>query len=233
MGLRYVRGLSAGDAERILAARRERLFVSIDDLARRARLPLDTLIALAEAGALEALEDDRRQALWTVHGLSREERPEQLALPLPACEPRPALAALSDFETISWDWRQSSHSTRGHLLEPLRADLSAQGWPAAREVQALPDGARVDYAGIVICRQRPATAKDVTFMTLEDETGFVNLVLWARVYERFRIEAKTLSFMGVSGKIQSEEGVVHLIVERIWRPALQRRPVRSKSRDFH
>jgi error-prone DNA polymerase len=61
----------------------------------------------------------------------------------------------------------------------------------------------------------------------------VNLVLWARVYERFRIEAKTLSFMGVSGKIQSEEGVVHLVVERIWRPSLRRQPVRSRSRDFH
>jgi error-prone DNA polymerase len=160
-------------------------------------------------------------------------RPEQLTLALPDRAPQPALAALSEFETISWDWRQSSHSTRGHLLEPLRTDLRAQGWPTAQEVQNLADGARTDYAGIVICRQRPATAKDVTFMTLEDETGFVNLVLWAKVYERFRIEAKTLSFMGVSGKIQSEEGVVHLIVDRIWRPRLKRRPVRSKSRDFH
>jgi len=73
----------------------------------------------------------------------------------------------------------------------------------------------------------------VTFMTLEDETGFVNLVLWSSVFERHRILAKTLSFMGVSGRIQAEQEVVHLIVNRIWKPRLTRRPAGGRSRDFH
>jgi error-prone DNA polymerase len=97
----------------------------------------------------------------------------------------------------------------------------------------MPSGARVDYAGIVICRQRPATAKDVTFMTLEDETGFVNLVIWSQVYEEHRVIARTCSFLGVSGKIQSEDGVVHLIAQKLWQPSVRRRPSRFASRDFH
>ena len=93
-------------------------------------------------------------------------------------------------------------------------------------------GSRAHYAGVVICRQRPATASGVTFMTLEDETGFVNLVLWSRVFQEYRVFAKTLSFMGVSGKIQAQEGVVHLIVDRVWRPELRQQPALKRSRDF-
>ena len=93
------------------------------------------------------------------------------------------------------------------------------------------DGVR--YAGLVICRQRPGTAGGVTFMTLEDETGFVNVVLWKDVFERQAILAKTCSFLGVTGKIQSESGVVHLIAERLWSPELTENPTASRSRDFH
>ena len=96
----------------------------------------------------------------------------------------------------------------------------------------MPHGRRVDYAGIVICRQRPKTAKGVIFMTLEDETGFVNVILWRDVYERFRIAVKTLSFMGISGPLQNESNVVHLVVESVWQPQLETQPVRRKSRDF-
>ncbi len=233
MGLRYVKGLAARDGDRLLAERTERPFASVTDLARRARPPQDALLAMAEAGALESLEPDRRQALWQVHALAKHDRPEQLLLPLEDPSPAPVLAGLSDHETITWDWQRTDHSPRGHLLEPLREDLAAVGLPTAREISQLADGSRAHYAGIVICRQRPATAKDVTFMTLEDETGFVNLVLWARVYQEFRLLAKTRSFLGVSGKIQSEESVVHLVVEKLWVPELRREPAKVGSRDFH
>ncbi len=233
MGLRYVKGLAQKDADRLLAAREERPFATITDLHRRARLPVDAMLALAEAGALESLELDRRQALWQIHALSKADRPEQLVLPLDDPAPAPGLRRLTRLEIVTWDWERSQHSSRGHLLEPLRAELRAHGWPTAAEVSAMRHGQRTDYVGIVICRQRPATAKDVTFMTLEDETGFVNLVIWSQVWERYRIIGKTRSFLGVSGKIQSEEGVVHLIVERLWRPALQREPVAVGARDFH
>jgi error-prone DNA polymerase len=91
----------------------------------------------------------------------------------------------------------------------------------------------VRYAGLVICRQRPGTASGVTFMTLEDETGFVNVVLWKDVFERQAILAKTSSFLGITGKIQSESGVVHLIAERLWTPELKEKPAPPRSRDFH
>lgn len=233
MGLRYVKGLAPADADRLLVARAAGGFVSLADLARRARLPQDALVVLAEAGALEPLVGERRQALWRVRALAGRDRPEQLLLPLEDPAPAPPLVALSPHETITWDWQRTDHSPRGHLLLPLRDELRARGLPTAAEVARLPDGSRARYAGVVICRQRPATAKDVTFMTLEDETGFVNLVLWAQVYERFRLLVRTRSFLGVSGRIQSEDSVVHLIVDELWAPELTRTPARTAARDFH
>jgi error-prone DNA polymerase len=91
----------------------------------------------------------------------------------------------------------------------------------------------VRYAGLVICRQRPGTASGVTFMTLEDETGFVNLVIWPKVFESFTLLLKTTSFLGVSGKIQSESGVVHVIADKFWKPKFSLKPERVRSRDFH
>ena len=88
-------------------------------------------------------------------------------------------------------------------------------------------------AGLVICRQRPGTAGGVTFMTLEDESGFVNVVIWRKVFDRYETIAKTEPFLGVNGKLQVEDGVVHLVADRFWRPRLELRPAQTKSRDFH
>ena len=93
-------------------------------------------------------------------------------------------------------------------------------------------GQRVSYAGLVICRQRPGTAGGTVFMTLEDETGFVNVVLWERVFARYAALAKTATFLGVTGTLQVEQGVVHLVAERLWSPRLQREPASVGSRDF-
>ncbi len=233
MGLRYVKGLRKDVAERIVEVQRVSPCRSIADLYRRARVPVDDLVALAEAGALTVFEPERRKALWAVHGLSKRDRPEQLLLPLEDPAPAPQLKDLEELEEVSWDWKSSGHSPRAHLLEPLRAELRACGWPTAAEVNALEHGRRCDYVGIVICRQRPHTASGVTFMTLEDETGFVNLVLWNQVWEEYKLLAKTLSLMGISGKIQSEEGVTHLIVEKVWEPRLHKQIAAGRSRDFH
>jgi error-prone DNA polymerase len=100
-------------------------------------------------------------------------------------------------------------------------------------VTAGADGSRARYAGLVICRQRPGTASGVVFLTLEDETGFVNVVCWAPVYERFRILVKTASFLGVTGKLQRQDGVVHLIADSFWEPRNLLAPATAKSRDFH
>ena len=97
----------------------------------------------------------------------------------------------------------------------------------------MPNGRRVRYAGIVICRQRPATAASVTFMTLEDETGFVNVVVWKQVFDDHAVLARTASFLGVTGKLQCEAGVVHIVAEALWAPAIPARPPAAASRDFH
>jgi len=229
MGLRYVKGMRLEVAERIIAGR---AFRNIADLFRRALVPVEMLASLAECGALAGYEEERRRALWVVHGLSRRDRPEQLLLPLPEAG-APALPELGWFDAVNWDWKRSGHSPRAHLLEPLRGQLRAKGWPTAEEVNRLGHGVRCDYAGIVICRQRPHTAKGVTFMTLEDETGFVNVLAWNDIWERFRVLARTLSLMGVSGKIQTADGVSHIIIDTIWEPRLSQVPAPSPSHDFH
>ncbi len=89
------------------------------------------------------------------------------------------------------------------------------------------------YAGLVICRQRPGTASGVTFMTLEDETGFANVVLWKRVFDAHALLARTASFLGVTGHIQTDDGVVHLVADALWEPNTERSPARTSSRDFH
>jgi error-prone DNA polymerase len=153
-------------------------------------------------------------------------------LPLADAEARAAFAALDTFQTIGWDYRATGLSPRGHPLEPLRETLQAARLPEARQVMRLPDGRRVHYAGIVICRQRPGTASGVVFLTMEDETGFVNVVVWRKVYEAYRSLVKAASFLGVSGKLQAQDGVVHLIAESFWSPRTRRTPPSGGSRDF-
>ena len=97
----------------------------------------------------------------------------------------------------------------------------------------LKNGENVRYAGLVICRQRPGTAGGVVFMTLEDETGFVNVVVWERVFQRYSVLAKTLSFLGITGTLQVEDNVVHLVAETFWEPKLGLKPTGARSRDFH
>jgi error-prone DNA polymerase len=95
------------------------------------------------------------------------------------------------------------------------------------------NGGKVNYAGLVICRQRPGTAGGVVFITLEDETGFVNVVIWESVFQRYAVLAKTVSFLGITGTLQVEDNVVHLVAERLWKPQLSQRPSAPPSRDFH
>ncbi len=229
MGLRYVKGLGEGDWNRIEAARHASPFASVADFVRRTRLDQGALTALAEAGAFESFLD-RRAALWEVLGLARA---RELSLPLDVQETAPAFDPLSAFEEIVWDYRHASHSPRGHPLAPLREELKAQGLPDARVVAAMRHGQRARYAGLVICRQRPGTAGGVVFMTLEDETGLVNVVLWERVFERYAVLAKTATFLGITGRLQVEQGVVHIVAEHLWTPHVTYEPASATSRDFH
>ncbi len=230
LGLRYVKGLSrTRDWPRIERARRERPFGSVEDLVRRTGLGGDVLCRLAEAGALEGLCRGRRQALWEVRGALADRCD---ALPLRAEEPSPPFADLSALETVAWDYRSGGLSPRAHPLEPLRPWLRARGLPDARSVAGLPHGSPVAYVGAVICRQRPSTAGGTTFMTLEDETGLVNVILWERVLGHHPVLARTAAILGVSGRVESREGLVHIVADRLWRPPLPAEPETAGSRDF-
>ena len=224
MGLRYVKGLSLRDQPCI---ERARPFVSLDDFTRRTALGARALSLLAEADAFVSLGESRRAGLWNVRGV--------VSSPVPLAvdgEPPVDFVTPSVFESINWDYERMGHSTRGHPLAPLRSQLRRAEIPDARTVSALRHGTRLDYAGLVICRQHPGTASGVTFMTLEDETGFVNVVVWKQVFDAFAILARTQAFLGVTGTLQVQDGVVHLIAEALWRPELGAHPASVSSHDF-
>jgi error-prone DNA polymerase len=229
MGLRYVKGL--GELQRVCieTARQQAAFTSLPDFVRRTGLDVRSLSSLAEAGAFECFDVSRRQALWHARSLVQE---RESAVELTSLGRKARFAGLTPIEQVAWDYRVSSHSPRAHPLALLREELTRQGLPEARRLSALRDGARVRFAGLVICRQRPGTASGVTFMTLEDETGFANIVFWQQVFESFAVLARTASFLGVSGRLQKQDGVVHIIAEEAWLPQLAT-PTQVSSRDFH
>ncbi|PRQ02342.1 Error-prone DNA polymerase [Enhygromyxa salina] len=244
MGLRWIKGFHLADAERLLGARDtlEAPWRDLDAFVRSVGLQQKPLKLLAEAGALEGFDraprplrdttSTRRDAAWAVRG-SLARAKDRLPLRTDASAHQPAFARLGRNEAIAWDYRSSHHSTRGHPLELLRDELRAQGMPDAETLGALPDGRKVRYVGLVICRQRPGTASGVTFCTLEDETGFVNLVIWKQVFESHAILARTAVVLGVNGRIQRAEGVTHLIADELWEPELDAKPEGTRSRDFH
>ncbi len=223
MGLGYVSGLSRFDPSPP--------YRSIEHFARAARLPKRALVLLAEAGAFGSLVSDRREALWAVHGVAA-----RMGLPLDADadEPAVSLAALTPEDTVTWDYLGASHSTRGHPMERYRDALAREGVPDAAGVSSLRDGSPVRYVGMVICRQRPSTAAGVTFFTLEDESGFVNLVVWRQVFEAHAVVARTAALLDVRGRIQRVDGVTHVIVDALARPTfLAPAEATARSRDFH
>jgi len=248
MGLRWVKGVQLADAHRIVAAREAHAFASLEDFVRRTRVPSHMHTALAEAGALgelagprgpaEPAELGRRDALWQVRGWIARQA-DTLSVGGSEDDTQVAFDPLSKLDEIFWDYRASDHSTRGHPLAPLRGELRARRWPDARTVSRGRDGQRLEYVGIVICRQQPGTASGVVFMTLEDETGFVNLVVWPQVFAQYAPVIRTTSLLGVTGRLQVQEDLVHLIVDQAWVPKLSRAGAEVadlaeiESRDFH
>ena len=230
LGLRYVRGLRREAAELLLAAREHQPFSDVQDVVQRTEIDRGSLERIADAGALRSLEGARRDAVWQVLGWTKE-RGQTLALKNAAKEP--TFDTLEAFDEIAWDYRTTATSALGHPLATLRTQLDALRLPDAERIRGMRDGKRTRYAGIVICRQRPGTASGVVFMTLEDETGFVNLVIWPTIFEKFGPLVRTTSFLGVTGKVQSKEGVVHLVAEQFWIPKLPEAPKPMRSRDFH
>jgi error-prone DNA polymerase len=204
---------------RIVAARQRRPFTSLEEFARLTRLPKRALVLLADADAFRSLGLDRRTALWTVRRLPDDvplplfaaadarEQPDEGAAPLPQM-PR-AEHVVADYQTMRL-------SLKGHPVEFLRARLRGEGIRSCAEATASADGAHVRCAGVALVRQRPGSASGVVFMTIEDETGVANIVVWPSVMERFRKEVMGARLVLVEGRIQrSPEGVVHLVAARL------------------
>ena len=212
LGLRLVKGLSRACAQRLMEARAEGPWTSVPDLAQRAGLDRGDLKALAAADALAGLAGNRRLAAWEVAGLVQ---PLPLAPAPTGPEPLPLLPPPTEGEAIVGDYASLGLSLRRHPLALLRGHLQRRRLLCAREVGEVQAGARVATAGLVINRQRPGTASGVTFVTLEDETGYVNLVVWRQVAERQRAVLLGASLLGVEGEIQREAGVTHLVARRL------------------
>jgi error-prone DNA polymerase len=228
MGYRYVNGLGVLEQQKLLGLPRP--IRSVEDFVKKSQLSLRALVALAEAGAFDSLGVTRREALWRVRAAARGARDPMLSEPGSSTPP---LALLSLPEQVMWDYRAAEHSTRGHPMAPLRPWLVERGLVCAGDVRDLPHGKRVDCVGLVICRQRPGTATGVVFLTLEDEQGFVNVVVWNNVFERYQRVLRTASLLGVRGTIQAADGVVHLIAEELYVPTLTLGSYVHPSRDFH
>jgi error-prone DNA polymerase len=207
-------------ADRIVAARNRRPFTSLEDFARDTALPKRALILLADADAFRSIGLDRRAALWAVRRLpddvplplftaaTAREQPDEQAQPLPSM-PR-SEHVVADYQTIRL-------SLKGHPMEFLRASFEREGVIACSSVSDARDKQHVRCAGVVLVRQRPGSSKGVVFMTLEDETGIANIVVWPKVMERFRKEVMGSRLILVEGTIQSSpEKVVHLVAERLF-----------------
>jgi error-prone DNA polymerase len=233
LGLRLVKSLSRTGAERLIAARAVQRFDSVPDLAARAALDRGDLEALAAAGAFASLSGNRHLAFWEVAGT---ERPLPLAAAQPTAgvaEGRPLLAAPSEGEEIVADYASVGLTLGRHPLALLRERLRANSLMSAGELARAANGAAVRTAGIVLMRQRPSTASGVTFVTLEDESGQVNVIVWesvGRAQRRALIESRLLE---VHGELQSQDGVTHLIARRLIDRTALLGQLTTRSRDFH
>lgn len=228
MGLRYVKGLGTIEKQQIESGRPP--YPNLATFVRQTRLHKRALHALAESGAFECFDLNRRDAIWQVRSLSRFMRD---SLPLEPASSQISFASLASDDQVIWDYRVSDHSARGHPMRGLRHALLARGILDATSVHGRLHGEELDYVGMVICRQRPGTASGVTFFTLEDETGFVNVVVWKHVFDRHAIIAKTAALLGVTGEIQKADGVTHLIARSLWMPDVALTEHTPRSRDFH
>ena len=210
LGLKLARGLSQAGAARIVAARAQSAFESVAALARRAQLVRRDLDALARADALRGLSGHRRRAHWAVQGV---ERPLPLLAAAPVQEALPLLTAPSEAQEVLSDYAAVGLSLRAHPLALLRPRL--KGIASARELETLANDKLVTVAGLVVTRQRPHTASGVVFLTLEDETGAINVIVWRDTVARYQAVLLQAALLKVRGKLQREQGVTHVIASRL------------------
>jgi len=218
LGFHMLQGLSERHARRIEDARGGTPFGSVDDFARRTGLGRSVMSRLAKAGAFGSIETDRRQALWHALGQDQEGLPlfdapadDAAARRAPAAD----LPAMSVAEEVLADYRLTGLSLSAHPMQFLRAFLDGRGAVPAERLKSLPDGAPVRVAGIVLVRQRPGTAKGITFVTLEDETGQANLIVRPDVWRRWRSAALGATILLAHGRLQRQGLVIHVLSTKL------------------
>ena len=228
LGLRQIQGLGEEAGRRVEAARAERPFADLPDLARRAGLDRGELLALARADALFGFGLSRRQAAWAIEGLRTRDTPllaglgtQDLDAPLPVATP---------YEELQQDYLATGLSLSKHPVQLSRGELDPKGVMRVSDLSHYDAGDRVRVAGIVVNRQRPGTAKGVMFMTLEDETGNANLVIWPKLYEQQRRLIRHEKLLIVTGRLQREGEATSILAQRF--EALRVGDIQAKSRDF-
>jgi error-prone DNA polymerase len=234
LGLRMVKSLSQSGGARVEAARKERPFESVQDLGRRARLDRGDLEALAAAGALAALSGNRHLAYWEVAGTERSlplapqgERSGSLE------EGRPLLEAPTEGQSIVADYASVGLTLGRHPMALLRDRLARNRLLTAGDLGCVAHGRMVRTAGIVLMRQRPQSANGVTFLTLEDESGQVNVIVWESVGEGQRRALLESRLLEVEGELQRQEGILHVIAKRLIDRSALLGELLTHSRDFH
>ena len=213
LGLRMVKGLSGKDAERMLTCRNAP-FTAITDLHRRTGLDLAALERLAEADAFACLGLSRRQALWDIRAFTATslplfDGPERFA------EPATPLVPMKPGREVVEDYRSIGLTLRRHPVSFLRGTLTQDGVVPSADLARLRDGQRVSVAGIVLVRQKPGSAKGIMFMTIEDETGHANLVLWPTIFAQYRRIILSAGMITCHGKLQRQGSVIHVIADRL------------------
>ncbi|MEQ8659902.1 MAG: OB-fold nucleic acid binding domain-containing protein, partial [Gammaproteobacteria bacterium] len=230
LGLRLVKGFAQAAAARLVAARARAPFGDVDDLAARAGLDRAALRALSRAGALACLAGNRHQASWAALGV-------EPATPLLAgagvAEATPLLRRPSEGEDVVADYANLGLTLGRHPLALLRTRLSGRRFVSAAELGRLAHGAPVRIAGLVTMRQRPGTATGVVFVTLEDETGTINLIVWSSLVEAQRRELLHARLLGVTGEVQREGEVIHVLARRLEDHSTLLGELTTRSRDFH
>jgi error-prone DNA polymerase len=229
LGLREIRGLSERAARAIVAARVERAFLDVADLCRRSGIDDKARTALAEAGALKSLAGHRHDARWIAAGIERQpplafESPSETPIVLPA----PGIG-----EDIVSDYRSVGLTLSAHPMSLLRDKLRKKRVLGSRELHDRRHGSHVHTAGLVTQRQRPATAKGTIFVTLEDEHGMVNVIVWPHVAMRRRKALLGSRLLAVRGRWEKVDGVEHLIANDLEDLSAMLGRLQTASRDFH
>ena len=221
LGLRMVKGLSNDHAAQLVAHRGETPYRSIHELWRRAAVPAAALQRLAEADAFRSLTTDRRGAMWEIKGLDDDPLPlfaaaDGLQGPMPEIIEQPVLLPLmrAGAEVVE-DYRSAGLSLRAHPVSFLRPTLEARRMVRCGDLGTIRDGARVVVPGIVLVRQKPGSAKGVMFITIEDETGVANLILWPDRFEKQRRLVLSAGMIACHGKVQREGDVIHVVTDRL------------------